>query len=141
MRQRRELPRPTPAIRLGVVGHRDLEGVDQVALRETVSRFLDELRGAVADALATLDEALSPEPYLRKPTLFFLLDALAEGTDQLVAEVAIEGSYGYRLRAPIPFATDEYKGYFSCDPALASTTFDRLVGCLLYTSPSPRDED
>ena len=123
----RELPRPTPAIRLGVVGHRDLEGVDQVALRETVSRFLDELRSAVAESLTALDEVMGPDPYLRKPTLFFLLDALAEGTDQLVAEVAIEGGYGYRLRGPIPFSTDDYKAYFTCEPALASSTFDRLV--------------
>jgi len=123
----RELPRPTPAIRLGVVGHRDLEGVDRVGLREAVSRFLDELRSAVAESLAPLEEVMSPDPYVRNPTLFFLLDALAEGTDQLVAEVAIEGGYGYRLRAPIPFATDEYKAYFTCDPELASTTFDRLV--------------
>ena len=123
----RELPRPTPAIRLGVVGHRDLEGVDQVALRDTVSRFLDELRSAVAESLTALDEVMSPDPYLRKPTLFFLLDALAEGTDQLVAEVAIEGGYGYRLRGPIPFSTDDYKAYFTHEPALASSTFDRLV--------------
>lgn len=123
----RELPRPTPAIRLGVVGHRDLEGVDRVGLREAVSRFLDELRSAVADALATLDQAMSPDPYVREPALFFLIDPLAEGADQLVAEVATDGGQGYRLRAPIPFATDDYKAYFNYEPECSKATFDQLV--------------
>lgn len=125
--RRRELPRPISAIRLGVVGHRDLEGVDRAALRESVSRFLGELRSAVDKALATLDGAMSPDPYVREPALFFLLDPLAEGADQLVAEVATEGGYGYRLRAPIPFATEEYKAYFTHEPECSKATFDRLV--------------
>ena len=79
------------------------------------------------ESLATLDRQMSPSPYMRAPTLFFLLDALAEGTDQLVAEVVAAGGYGYRLRAPIPFTTDDYKAYFTCDTARASKAFDRLV--------------
>ncbi len=127
MTNQRELARPIPAIRLGVVGHRDLEGVDREALRESVSRFLDELRSAVDEALGTLDQAMSPDPYVREPALFFLIDPLAEGADQLVAEVATEGGYGYRLRAPIPFATEQYKAYFTHEPEASKATFDRLV--------------
>ena len=122
-----DLPRATPAIRVGVVGHRDLEGIDQGALRESVSRFLAELRSAVGRSLATLDHAVSPHPYAREPARFFLIDPLAEGADQLVAETAIDGGYGYRLRAPIPFATDDYKAYFSHDPECSKAMFDKLV--------------
>ena len=127
MTNQRELPRPTPAIRLGVVGHRDLEAADRSALRESVSRFLDELRRAVDEALGELDAAMRPDPYEPASTAYFLLDPLAEGADQLVAEVAADGGYGYRLRAPIPFATADYKSYFTYDPESSKATFDRLV--------------
>ena len=127
MTNQRQLPRPTPAIRLGVVGHRDLEDVDRSALRESIARFLGELRRTVDEALARLDAETSPDPYERAPARYFLLDPLAEGADQLVAEVAVEGGHGYRLRAPIPFATDDYKSYFTCEPDGSVATFDRLV--------------
>jgi hypothetical protein len=124
----RELPRPTPAIRLGVVGHRDLEATDRAALRESVSRFLDELRRAVDKSLATLDRVTRPAPYVREPARFFLIDPLAEGADQLVAEVATQDGHGYRLRAPIPFATEDYKEHFTFHPHDSNATFDQLVG-------------
>lgn len=127
MTNQRELPRPAPAIRVGVVGHRDLDGVDRTAVRESVSRFFDGLRNAVDEALATLDQAMSPDPYVRAPALFFLIDPLAEGADQLVAEIATEGGSRYRLRAPIPFATDDYKAYFNYQSEYSKATFDQLV--------------
>lgn len=128
MTRRTELPRPVPAIRLSVVGHRDLEGVDRSVLRATVTRFLGQLRGAVDESLAKLGKEADPDPYTRKPPLFFLVDPLAEGADQLVAETAVEDSYGYRLRCPIPFTASEYKSFFTHDAEHSVSTFDRLVG-------------
>ena len=68
-----------------------------------MTRFLGQLRGAVDESLAKLGKGADPNPYNRKPPLLFLVDPLAEGADQLVAETAVEDSYGYRLRCPIPF--------------------------------------
>ena len=123
-----KLMRPASAIRLGVVGHRDLEGVDREVLRATIARFLAELRHAVEESLAALCKEGDPNPYLDRAPLFFLVDPLAEGADQLVAEAAVEGGEGYSLRCPIPFTIAEYKSMFSFDAARASATFDRLVG-------------
>ncbi len=128
MTNRGELPRPVPAIRLGVVGHRDLEGVDRAVLSATITRFLGQLRCAVDEALAKLGKGTDPNPYIPKAPLFFLVDPLAEGADQLVAETAVEGGHGYRLRCPIPFTADEYKSFFIYDREQSVSTFDRLVG-------------
>lgn len=125
---REQLIRPVSAIRLGVVGHRDMEGVDRAALRATVSRFLAELHHAVDESLAALRKEGDPNPYLDRAPLFFLVDPLAEGADQLVAEVAVENGEGYSLRCPIPFTIAEYKSMFTYEVARSSTTFDRLVG-------------
>jgi hypothetical protein len=113
---------------LGVVGHRDLEGVDRTVLRATVTRFLGELRSAVEQSLTKLGKRASPNPYVRKAPLFFLVDPLAEGADQLIAEAAVEGDYGYRLRCPIPFTAEQYKSFFTYDREQSGSMFDRLVG-------------
>jgi hypothetical protein len=101
--------------------------VDQKEVRESVAQFLDSLRRAVDDVLGELTVGMRPPPYLPKNALFFLVDPLAEGGDQLVAQVATEGGYGYRLRAPIPFTTNEYKTYFTYSPQCSTATFERLV--------------
>jgi hypothetical protein len=61
---RGELPRPVPAIRLGVAGQRDLEGVDREVLSATITRFLGQLRGAVDEALA---KSSTSDLYCAKP--------------------------------------------------------------------------
>jgi hypothetical protein len=83
---------PFPLI-LGVTGHRDL-------LRE------DELREVVRGLLAELRRLLPHTP-------FVLLSPLAEGADQLVAEVALEEAVGAELVAVLPFGREEYGAAFS----------------------------
>jgi hypothetical protein len=86
------------------------------------------LRDRVRDALqkiAVVVRGVSARPdcareYGQTPPLLRLVSALAEGADQIVAEVGLE--LGYELQAPIPYAADEYKKDFA-DPK----PFDQLL--------------
>lgn len=122
-----ELPRPAPAFRLGVVGNRDLQDADKGALTATVTRFLTQLRAAIDTSLTELSKVGGTEPYIPNPPRLFLVDSLAEGADQLVAEAAISAGHGYRIRCPIPFATDVYKAFFAYDREASIAAYDRIT--------------
>jgi hypothetical protein len=79
--------------RVGVTGHRmdQLSGADMNTLRLRV----DEVLGRLAV------EAGGPG---------YVLSALADGADQLVASAAV--AMGYQLVAPLPFGRDEYEQDF-----------------------------
>jgi hypothetical protein len=82
---------------VGVSGHRDLVGADLPAIRQHVS-----------DALVSL-ERLTPD------TPRILLSALAEGADQLVAEVAL--NRGWQVVAAPPMPLGDFIRDFETEPA------------------------
>ncbi len=91
---------PFPLI-VGVTGHRDIPPEARETLRKTVRNVLQGLSSAEqfgADAVC-------------------VLSALAQGADQLVAEVALE--LGLRLIAVSPMPLDDYRATLQDDPEAA----------------------
>lgn len=84
---------PKIPIVVGVTGHRDLRIQDLEQVRATVRHELSKLKNT----------------YPNSP--FALLNSLAEGADQMCAEIALE--LGYSLYVPLPFALDDYREDFS----------------------------
>jgi len=99
---------------IGVTGHRDLRTGDRATLKEKVRDVLARLK----------TEYLQDDP----ETPIILLSALAEGADQLVADVALQE--GAILIAPLPMELDEYREDFRKRPiqSNAETEFNRLMG-------------
>lgn len=91
---------------VGVVGHRDLHRDSTNAVREIVRCWLKEFKNNF--------------PFVH----LVIASGLAEGADQLVAEVAL--SEGVELWAVLPTAVDEYEKDFITPDALES--FRRLFG-------------
>jgi len=112
--------KPELAIRVGFVGHRDLTGVDVQALRSRLAAVLRTIK----NQLDTVQPNLG---YADTKPVCFLVNSLAEGADQLAAEVAVQSGIGYRLRCPIPFETAVYKDRFQFDAKDAWVRFDRLT--------------
>ncbi len=110
-------PRPRITLRVGATGHRAkaLEAVDQNVLRETVRTALRRIAEHTREVAGEGEGDYSAD----LPRLV-MVSALAEGADQLLAEVALE--LGYELDAPLPFERDEYKKDFD-----DTAGFDRLV--------------
>jgi hypothetical protein len=107
---------------IGATGHRDLRPEDIPILAEAVARVLSELRAACPG------------------TPFVVISPLAEGADQLVAQVALE-RFGARLIVPLPFERASYETDF-IDEA-ARSAFAALLGQASYSlvlAPSPADE-
>lgn len=84
-------------ITIGVTGHRDIRKQDIPRLRELVNGELQKLKKSYPDSD------------------FVMLNSLAEGSDQLCAEIALE--LGFKLIAPLPLDISEYRKDFS-GPAL-----------------------
>lgn len=80
---------------IGVSGHRKLHGDDVPALQARVRAFLVDL------------QAQQPDLPLA------LLSSLAEGSDQLVAQVALD--LGLRVVAPLPLPMDLYRADFEIE--------------------------
>ena len=93
-------PTRSDLLRIGVTGHRTLD--DPVLITKTVEAILNRL---AANS--------------KRVRVF---SALAEGSDQIVAERALQ--LGFDLHAPLPFLRDEYKKDFSEEGA---ATFDQLL--------------
>jgi hypothetical protein len=110
-------PRPRMTLRVGATGHRAraLGSVDHKALRDSVNRALQRI-AEHAKAFAGKNVG----DYSDEPPRLVLVSALAEGADQLIADVAL--GLGYELDAPLPFPRDEYKKDFD-----DTAGFDRLV--------------
>ena len=123
-----ESPRAAPTIRLGVVGHRDLGNVDREVLTATVTRFLSELRDVAGPSRGDSVTEAQARADNRADAVFIMVNSLAEGADQLVAEAAVSGDYGYRLECPIPFEARKYKSCFTYDRDASVECFDRLAG-------------
>jgi hypothetical protein len=95
---------PLPLV-VGVTGHRDLREQDAPALEAIVRRILGEVRAAHPN------------------TALLLLSPLAEGSDRLVARVALE--LGVRLVVPLPLPQELYERDFASDESRAE--FRRLL--------------
>lgn len=91
---------------VGVTGHRDLRPEDLPALEGLVRRVINDVKDA--------------HPH----TPLLLLSPLAEGSDRLVARVALEG--GVRLVVPLPLPLELYEQDFVSDESRAE--FRRLLG-------------
>jgi hypothetical protein len=105
------LPDLVPLV-IGVTGHRDLRIQDASTLEREVGAIITRLR---RDYLSDNSE-----------TPLILLSALAEGADQIVADVALK--HGVRLIAPLPMPPDEYRR--DLEPGLvsgAALKFDQLL--------------
>jgi hypothetical protein len=96
---------------IGVTGHRDLRDADIPQLKRVVGEVVDRLKR----------EYLCGD--VETPVI--VLSSLAEGADQLVAQVALD--HGARLIAPLPLPADEYRRDFEhgLKPD-APAEFDRL---------------
>jgi hypothetical protein len=121
-------PRPYPALRIGVVGHRLTalvdSGTDLTVLRNTVRGLLEQIQ-AGAQAVGTQYPSVFAGPaHLR------VISALAEGTDQIVADEAIR--IGYTLHVPLPclpaIYTAAFQGADSAGAESPRAAFARLIG-------------
>jgi hypothetical protein len=103
-------PRPHLALRIGVTGHRLVRlhepDIDADAVRVQVQAILGEIHRVVVGIARDFASVYTAPPLLR------LISPLAEGTDQLVADTALE--MGYQLHVPLP-----------CLPALYTSGFQR----------------
>lgn len=113
--QRRSVTEPAAKqLRLGVVGNRDLGNADIEVLERSVLQFLVKLREAARIESPSLSQIV-------------IVNSLAEGSDQLVARVAVDQRLGFALLCPVPFTVDEYKDLFTIDRARSVAAFDRLL--------------
>jgi hypothetical protein len=114
---------PLPLV-IGVTGHRDLREEDIPLLKEKVAAVFDRLK---SDFLNPHDSWLDwmRLGWVRRimrgasdkqsgATPMIVLSSLAEGADQLVAEVAIDR--GLRVIAPLPLPDEEYRRDFALTP-------------------------
>jgi hypothetical protein len=92
---------------IGITGHRDVRPENEPALAEAL------------DAIFTRLETEYPA------TPLLVLTPLAEGADQLAAEVARRRSIPYRV--PLPLPLEDYRHDFPAGPRLAR--FDELLRC------------
>ncbi len=120
-------PRPYPAIRVGVVGHRLAAladgGTDIPRLRTTLRTLLDRIQTTARDAAGEHPGVFAGPARLR------IISPLAEGTDQLVAAEAIQ--LGYALHVPLPCPATTYVAAFQTAPPGSGeeprTAFVRLL--------------
>ena len=105
-------PRPYPAIRVGVVGHRLAAladgGTDLPRLRTTLRTLLDRIQTTAHDTAAEHPGIFAGPARLR------VISPLAEGTDQLVATEALQ--LGYALHVPLPCPAATYSAAFQTSP-------------------------
>jgi hypothetical protein len=126
---------PLPLV-IGVTGHHDLRKEDIPALNERLKATFERLEEEYANPPSFLEQTrrrIRPsaidqfkEAWRRRPgaTPMIVLSSLAEGADQLAAEVAL--NRGLRVIAPLPLPADEYRRDFELRPA-ALKKFDALI--------------
>jgi hypothetical protein len=132
-------PKPRLTLRVGVTGKRTIPEAEVLRIRASLAAVFDALAGLVVTCRAEHQRVLSAEPALLR-----VVSGMAEGADQLAAEVAIE-RFGREtagsapalrtsLAAILPFAREEYKKDFAQDPnkpkgerARAADEFARFV--------------
>jgi len=122
-------PRAALAFRVGVVGHRpnrlpqDKERLD--ALRRMLRNILEDVKAELSDYAGSSPAAM---PYLREPFVLRAVSPLAEGTDRIFAEEALD--LGYELFCPMPFSQEEFEQDFLPPNALEPDSRERFRGLL-----------
>jgi hypothetical protein len=115
-------PKPIPALRVGVTGHRRIDAADTQAAWAAIRASIDSVLSAADAALVALaaDPAFDQEAGTRKR----LLSALAEGADRVAADAALDA--GWALHAVLPLSPPHYAADF--DDAESRAHFDTLLG-------------
>jgi hypothetical protein len=122
-------PRPVLAFRVGVVGHRpnrlpkDQESLD--TLRHMLRAILEDVKAEVS-AYASSSEAASF--YADSPFIIRAVSPLAEGTDRIFAEEAVD--LAYELLCPLPFSQQEFEQDFAPPNALEPDSRERFRSLL-----------
>jgi hypothetical protein len=96
---------------IGVTGHRDLRDEDIPHLKTAVA----DVFGRLACDYANSRLAADASGQRAHATPMIVLSPLAEGADQLVAQVAVDK--GLRVVAPLPLPVEEYRRDFKSDRA------------------------
>ncbi|HXH00258.1 MAG TPA: hypothetical protein VNI79_07585 [Sphingomicrobium sp.] len=114
------------ALSIGVTGHRlDAFAPDALAgIAQRIGEVLD-LLVIEARALALREAAL----FADRPPAITLVSPLADGADQIAAELALER--GLRLQAVLPFERDTYKADFDARGAEQLDQALARAGCVL----------
>ncbi len=122
-------PRASLAFRVGIIGHRP-DRLPKEA--ETLSVLRAILRSILADVKAEVsDYAGSPIAatlYSDRPPVVRIVSPLAEGTDRICVEEALE--LGYQLVCPMPFSQDEFEKDFDPPHALEANSRQHFQGLL-----------
>ena len=103
-------PKAQLALRIGVTGHRAnrLAPADQPPISARIRETMEHIRNAV---LAVLDESDARAAYASEKPLLRVISPLAEGSDRLVAHVALD--MGFDLQCLLPFQRDDYEKDFA----------------------------
>lgn len=114
-------PKPRLTLRVGVTGKRAIPDVEVARIRASFAAIFDALGGFVVKCRGDHQAALSNEPALLR-----IISGMAEGADQIAAEVAIgrvereaagaSPALRTSLAAILPFAQEEYEKDFAQDP-------------------------
>ncbi|MEO9131809.1 MAG: hypothetical protein ABI240_11440, partial [Sphingomonas sp.] len=127
-KKRAQRPAPPAArltFRVGVVGHRpnrlprDKAGL--AAIRTRIEAVLD----AVTDAVAAFGTKPDASLYAPGQSILRAVSPLAEGSDRLFAEAALDR--GYELCVPMPFPRQEYEKDFGDADAGSRAMFGALL--------------
>lgn len=109
--------RPSPALRVGVVGH--TASLPEDELRKTFDRLLDEI---AAHAHAAVAQGTG---YETAPCRFSLISCLAPGTDQIAAKQA--RARGFRLTCVLPDTREAYRARLAHRPGSGASGLDDLL--------------
>jgi len=116
---------PVLGLRIGIVGNRDLTGVDEARVRQSLEGLFRNICSGTEAVWRTHCLPSTQAIYANEPPRFILINSLAEGADQLAAEVVRALPYSFRLSCPTPFPSDKYKQLFSTQTDREN--FDRLA--------------
>jgi len=124
--------RPVLSLRVGVVGHRNLK-----ALKGFKDANIAPLKESIKKILASISKELKSDPsrrgYQERPVQYFMINSLAEGSDQLVAQVSLDASLNYQLRCTIPFPEKVYLDNFSINKDKSIRAFQELTTCKQFS--------
>jgi hypothetical protein len=115
-------PRPRATIRVGAIGHRNIDGALHQQMIATVNEVLSLIRQSAHDALK---QTCIREQFAAGLDLV-VVSPLAEGADRLIARAGLEQKY--LLGAILPFAVPDYEVTFDLgDRAKAIADFRALL--------------
>ena len=115
--------RPRLCVRIGVTGHRDLNGLAD-EIEKSVKIILDRIEQSVQ---SQFQNKVVQKLYADAPPLLQLSSSLAEGSDRIVARNAL--SRNWKLIAPLPFARADYE----CDFPKTVPEFRELLADISKT--------